>query len=90
MFYGRPIKTILDFVVKLFGNCSIAFRVDFFKKIPSWHTHRFFYHSKWIKNEEDMGFETIEGFEFFSKKFEIKYHSPFPYFLKFSSLFLCF
>jgi hypothetical protein len=30
MFYGRPIKTIFDFVVKLFGNCSIAFRVDFF------------------------------------------------------------
>jgi hypothetical protein len=28
MFYGRPIKTIMDFVVKLFGSCSIAFRVE--------------------------------------------------------------
>jgi hypothetical protein len=48
--------------------------------IPNWHTHRFLYHSKWIKNEEDMGFETREGLEFFSKKIEIKYHIPFSYF----------
>jgi len=28
MFYGRPLKSILDFAVNFFGHCSFAFGVQ--------------------------------------------------------------
>jgi hypothetical protein len=37
-------------------------------QIYNWLTHRFLYHSKWIKNEEDIGFETRESLELFLQK----------------------
>jgi hypothetical protein len=54
MFYGRPIKTILDFEVKIFCRFSIAFGAQKVLYIHSWHTNRFLYHSKQTKNEEDV------------------------------------
>jgi len=54
MFYGRPIKTILDFEVKLFGRCSIAFGTQKVLYIHNWQTYRFLYHSKQTKNEENV------------------------------------
>jgi hypothetical protein len=60
--------TILNFDVKFFGYCSIAFGIQSNFVALSWHTHRVLYHSKWTKNGKDIGFEIREGLELFLEK----------------------
>jgi len=44
------------------------------KKVLYIPSHRFLANLKWIKNEKDMELENKEGWSFFFKNIETKYH----------------
>jgi len=74
---------VLNFEVKFFGCCSIAFAVQSSFVALSWHTHRLLYHSKWTKIGKDIRFQTKEGLELFLEKIATKYHNLLPTLLAF-------
>ncbi len=61
MFDDRHVKIVLDFEITFFHHCFVTFGVQRGLVDPNQHTHRFLDHSKQIKHEKDMGFETKEG-----------------------------
>ncbi len=77
-FFSKHFKqniTVLDFEIKLFPHCFVAFRVQ--RSIVDHqlvHT-QLFKHSKQTHNEKDMRFSNQRGLKFFFKKFQTKYHS---------------
>jgi hypothetical protein len=62
MFGDKHVKTISENNIKNFFHCFVAFGVQKDLVNPNWCTFTFLNHSKWTKNEKDMGFETKKGF----------------------------
>jgi hypothetical protein len=91
MFYGRPIKIVLDFLIKIiFSLFYFLWRKGKFCRSLIGAPKSFYITQNGFKMRKIWGLKLEKLESFFFKFFETKYHNPFSSLLVFASLLLWF